>query len=114
MRHSSPQARNCFSDILIALNVSDVLHIVLAMLENLRNCLEDSYPNVLIHIFPHFHYPFYRSSSTTTIIGDCFSAQDHSLLFNFLGDEQRRRAVLGRLQTSSLPCGQHNHHHHSM
>ena len=66
------QARNCFSDILIALNVSDVLHIVLAMLENLRNCLEDSYPNVLIHIFPHFHYPFYRSTSTTTIIGDVF------------------------------------------
>ena len=54
------QARNCFSDILIALNLSDSVHIVLAMLENLRNCLEESYPAALIHIFPHFHYPFYR------------------------------------------------------
>ena len=57
------QARNCFSDILIALNLSDSVHIVLAMLENLRNCLEENYPAVLIHIFPHFHYPFYRSDN---------------------------------------------------
>ena len=62
MRHSSHQARNCFSDILIALNLSDSLHIVLAMLENLRNCLEESYPDALIHIFPHFLYPFYMST----------------------------------------------------
>jgi hypothetical protein len=54
------ETRNCFSDILIALNLCDSLHIVLAILENLRNNLEDSYPAFLLHLFPHFHYPVYR------------------------------------------------------
>ena len=66
------QARNCFSDILIALNLSDSVHIVLAMLENLRNCLEENYPAALIHIFPHFHYPFYRFISVYLMAKECF------------------------------------------
>ena len=36
------------------------LHIVFALMENVRNNFEDFYPTFLLHIFPVFHYPLYR------------------------------------------------------
>ena len=36
------------------------LHIVFALLENVRNNFEEFYPTFLLHIFPVFHYPLYR------------------------------------------------------
>ena len=36
------------------------LHIMFAILENIRNNFDDFYPNFLTRIFPVFHYPFYR------------------------------------------------------
>ena len=54
------EARNCFNDLLIALNLSDSLHLLLAILETLRNSLEEAYPAFLIHLFPRIHYPVYR------------------------------------------------------
>ena len=35
-------------------------HIAFAIMENIRNNFADFYPTFLLHIFPVFHYPFYR------------------------------------------------------
>ena len=35
-----------------------------AILENIRNNFADYYPAFLLHIFPVFHYPFYRWAIT--------------------------------------------------
>ena len=36
------------------------LHIGFSILESLRNNFESSYPDLLLYIFPFFHYPMYR------------------------------------------------------
>ena len=36
------------------------LHIVFAMLDMVRNNWPDSYPDLLLSVFPFFHYPLYR------------------------------------------------------
>jgi len=64
---SRPELKNCFNDILIALNTCDSLHIMFAILENIRNNFDDFYPNFLTRIFPVFHYPFYRITMCSSI-----------------------------------------------
>ena len=39
-------------------------HIAFAIMENIRNNFADYYPAFLLHIFPVFHYPFYRWAIT--------------------------------------------------
>lgn len=36
------------------------LHIMFAILENVRTNFPEFYPDLLAEIFPLFHYPFYR------------------------------------------------------
>ncbi|XP_023327385.1 FMRFamide receptor [Eurytemora carolleeae] len=64
---SRPDMRNCFGQILISLNFFDSLHIGFSILESLRNNFESSYPDLLLHIFPFFHYPMYRMSMCASI-----------------------------------------------
>jgi len=64
---SRPEMKNCFSNILITLNTSDSLHILFAILDGVRNNFELSYPQVLMRIFPFFHYPFYRITMCSSI-----------------------------------------------
>ena len=52
--------RICFNYILMALNCSDTLHIIFAILDVVKNNHGDSYPNFFTIIFPYFHYPLYR------------------------------------------------------
>ena len=56
--------RSCFNYILMALNCSDTLHIVFAVLDVVRNNHEESYPHFLLSTFPYFHYPLYRYRSS--------------------------------------------------
>jgi len=64
---SRPTMKNCFSDILITLNACDSLHIMFAILDGIRNNWQSSYPEVLMQIFPVFHYPFYRITMCSSI-----------------------------------------------
>ena len=58
--NSKDMRSNCFNNILTALNITDSLHIVFAMLEVLRADFVEVY-NFLPHqFFPYFHYPALR------------------------------------------------------
>ena len=52
---------NCFNNILTALNITDSLHILFAILEVFRVDFGTTYTSVFPHLFyPYFHYPLYR------------------------------------------------------
>ena len=58
---SKDMRSNCFNNILTALNITDSLHIVFAILEVLRVDFNGVYNYFLPHsFFPYFHYPAYR------------------------------------------------------
>ena len=58
---SKDMRSNCFNNILTALNITDSLHIVFAILEVLRVDFNGIYNYFLPHsFFPYFHYPAYR------------------------------------------------------
>jgi len=58
---SKDMRSNCFNNILTALNITDSLHIVFAILEVLRVDFAKVYNYFLPHsFFPYFHYPAYR------------------------------------------------------
>ena len=58
---SKDMRSNCFNNILTALNITDSLHIVFAILEVLRVDFNGVYNSFLPHsFFPYFHYPAYR------------------------------------------------------
>ena len=59
---ASKQMRaNCFNNILAALNVTDSLHVLFAILEVLRVDFGAAYTRLFPHLFyPYFHYPLYR------------------------------------------------------
>jgi len=61
------EMRNCFNNILIALNVCDSLHLIFAIMDAVRNSFGELYPSHLLHIFPYIHYPFYRISLCASI-----------------------------------------------
>ena len=59
--NSKDMRSNCFNNILTALNVTDSLHIVFAMLDVLRVDFTEVYGRLLPHaFFPYFHYPALR------------------------------------------------------
>ena len=35
-------------------------HVILAILEGIRNNYDAAYPDILLWVFPVFHYPLYR------------------------------------------------------
>jgi len=53
---------NCFNNLLTALNITDSLHILLAILEVVRYDFPTTYSVILPHphIWPYLHYPVYR------------------------------------------------------
>ena len=57
---SRKEMRNCFNQILIAINVCDSTHLEFAILEAIRTSFGQLYPAQLLKIFPYVHYPFYR------------------------------------------------------
>ena len=57
---SRREMRNCFNQILIAINICDSCHLVFAMLDAVRNSFGQLYPVQLLHVFPYLHYPAYR------------------------------------------------------
>ena len=58
---SKDMRSNCFNNILTALNITDSLHIVFAIMEVLRVDFNGVYNYFLPHsFFPYFHYPAYR------------------------------------------------------
>jgi len=61
------EMRNCFNNILIALNICDSLHLIFAIMDAVRNSFGELYPAHLLHIFPYIHYPFYRISLCASI-----------------------------------------------
>jgi len=61
------EMRNCFNNILIALNICDSLHLVFAIMDAVRNSFGELYPAHLLHVFPYIHYPFYRISLCASI-----------------------------------------------
>ena len=74
---SKEMRKNCFNNILTALNITDSLHIVFAILEVVRVDFNLVYNSFLPHsFFPYFHYPAYRiclcASIYLIMAGDCF------------------------------------------
>jgi len=61
------EMRNCFNNILIALNICDSVHLIFAIMDAFRNSFGELYPSHLLHIFPYIHYPFYRISLCASI-----------------------------------------------
>ena len=43
------------------------LHIIFSILETIRNNFEASYPELLLQVFPYFHYPLLRLIFTTIL-----------------------------------------------
>ena len=75
---SKDMRSNCFNNILTALNITDSLHIVFAILEVLRVDFDWVYDSFLPHsFFPYFHYPAYRiclcASIFLIIAGESFN-----------------------------------------
>ena len=73
---SKEMRKNCFNNILTALNITDSLHIVFAILEVVRVDFNLVYNSFLPHsFFPYFHYPAYRiclcASIYLIMAGDC-------------------------------------------
>ena len=60
---------NCFNNILTALNITDSLHIIFAILEVVRYDFPSTYSFLLphTHIWPYLHYPGYRISFCASI-----------------------------------------------
>ncbi|XP_023326789.1 G-protein coupled receptor daf-37 [Eurytemora carolleeae] len=58
---------NCFSQILISMICFDSLHIIFSILETIRNNFEASYPELLLQVFPYFHYPLLRVTLCASI-----------------------------------------------
>ena len=54
------EMRNCFNQILIAINVCDSTHLVFAIMDAVRTSFGQLYPELLLKMFPYVHYPFYR------------------------------------------------------
>jgi len=61
------EMRNCFNTILIAINISDSLHLICGILEVMRNSYQEYYPTYLLLIFPYLHYPLYRITLVSSI-----------------------------------------------
>ena len=85
---SKDMRSNCFNNILTALNITDSLHIVFAIMEVLRVDFNGVYNYFLPHsFFPYFHYPAYRiclcasiylimageSCGSEKLVSNCFS-----------------------------------------
>eukprot|EP00092_Neocalanus_flemingeri_P095536 GFUD01121553.1.p1 GENE.GFUD01121553.1~~GFUD01121553.1.p1 ORF type:complete len:347 (+),score=65.60 GFUD01121553.1:153-1193(+) len=62
-----PEVRNCFNKIVIAMNIMDSGHIIFALLDCTRNSFPGWYPDILLQIFPVFHYPLYRITMVASI-----------------------------------------------
>ena len=84
--------RVCFNYILVALNISDSLHIVFAVLDVVRNNHQESYPHFLLSTFPYFHYPLYRYSPPSHSLARDVLQVDPQLL-HLLGGGGLLRAV---------------------
>ncbi|XP_059079572.1 uncharacterized protein LOC131877799 isoform X2 [Tigriopus californicus] len=61
------QRNNCFNKLLIALVTSDCLHIGFGIMESFRNSFPSLYPQILLQVFPWFHYPLYRITLCASI-----------------------------------------------
>ena len=99
------EMRNCFNQILIAINVCDSTHLIFAILDAIRTSFGELYPEQLLKIFPYVHYPFYR-----------YAAQYIHLIFHHIqyfiqnlldslhlpDNKCGNREILCSLQTSSL------------
>eukprot|EP00092_Neocalanus_flemingeri_P018501 GFUD01020026.1.p1 GENE.GFUD01020026.1~~GFUD01020026.1.p1 ORF type:complete len:416 (-),score=82.55 GFUD01020026.1:407-1654(-) len=62
-----PEVWNCFNKIVIAMNIMDSGHIIFALLDCTRNSFPGWYPDILLQIFPVFHYPLYRITMVASI-----------------------------------------------
>ena len=101
------EMRNCFNQILIAINVCDSTHLVFAILEAIRTSFVQLYPAQLLKIFPYVHYPFYRYAYATQYIHLIFHHIEYCIqnLLDSLhlpDNKCGNREILCSLQTSSL------------
>jgi len=64
----SKDMRNCFYNLMIALNISDSIHIIFAILDVIKTDFPETY-KTFIHpdVFTFIHYPFYRISMCSSI-----------------------------------------------
>ena len=60
---------SCFqcNFLLVFMNYFFSLHIIFSILETIRNNFEASYPELLLQVFPYFHYPLLRLIFTTIL-----------------------------------------------
>ncbi len=83
---------------------SDSLHILLGLLESIRNSFPKLYPALLLRAFPYFHYPFYRITLCSSIYLTVAVAIERYLAVCFPHDYQSLSRRSGRAFLYVLPA----------